>query len=244
LALPGDAESLEERLPVVAEEFTRTMMFYNSSHMEHPLDAKVPVFVSGDLEEAPNGQSVCVAGMVNYVRRHTTRKGDPMAFVGLEDVQGTVEVVVFPRIWKETQEMWQVDKIVLVQGKVDLRGREPKIICDRVRDNLQALRPASLTLPPKHGNCALSPPPDPPRRSRQLTVFIKRSSDYQRDIAFLGDLRELLMEFKGDDSFRFHLIDNQDSGLELTFPNDRTNYCPALERELVSMLGPNSFRVE
>jgi len=53
LSLPGEAESLEERLPMVAEEFNRTVLFYNSSHLEHPLDPEVPVFVSGDLAEAP-----------------------------------------------------------------------------------------------------------------------------------------------------------------------------------------------
>jgi len=53
LALPGEAESLEGRLPLIAEEFNRTIAFYNSSHMEKPLDSTVPVFVCGDLAEAP-----------------------------------------------------------------------------------------------------------------------------------------------------------------------------------------------
>jgi type IV pilus assembly protein PilM len=62
LALPGEAESLEERLPLIAEEFNRTVSFYNSGHMEHPLDAKVPVFVSGDLEEVPDMWPSVVGG--------------------------------------------------------------------------------------------------------------------------------------------------------------------------------------
>ena len=53
LALPGEAESLEGRLPLIAEEFNRTIAFYNSSHMDKPLDSTVPVFVCGDLVEAP-----------------------------------------------------------------------------------------------------------------------------------------------------------------------------------------------
>jgi type IV pilus assembly protein PilM len=53
LILPGEAESLEERLPLIAEEFNRTVAFYNSGHMEKPLDATVPVFVCGDLAEKP-----------------------------------------------------------------------------------------------------------------------------------------------------------------------------------------------
>jgi type IV pilus assembly protein PilM len=62
LALPGEADSLEERLPVIAEEFHRTVSFYNSGHMEHPLDAKVPVFVSGDLTEVPDMWPSVVGG--------------------------------------------------------------------------------------------------------------------------------------------------------------------------------------
>jgi len=54
LSLPGETESLEERLPLIAEEFNRTIAFYNSSHMETPLDSTVPVFICGDLAEAPD----------------------------------------------------------------------------------------------------------------------------------------------------------------------------------------------
>jgi type IV pilus assembly protein PilM len=59
LSLPGEAESLEERLPLIAEEFNRTIAFYNSGHMDKPLDSTVPVFVAGDLAEKPDAwQSV------------------------------------------------------------------------------------------------------------------------------------------------------------------------------------------
>ena len=53
LPLPSEAESLEEKLPTIAEELNRTVAFYNSSHLEKPLDSTVPVFVCGDLAEAP-----------------------------------------------------------------------------------------------------------------------------------------------------------------------------------------------
>jgi len=53
LSLPSEVESSEEKLPFIAEEFNRTVAFYNSSHMDKPLDSTVPVFVCGDLVEAP-----------------------------------------------------------------------------------------------------------------------------------------------------------------------------------------------
>ena len=62
LSLPGEAESLEGRLPLIAEEFHRTVAFYNSSHMEKPLDSTVPVFVCGDLAEAPETWQSVVGG--------------------------------------------------------------------------------------------------------------------------------------------------------------------------------------
>jgi type IV pilus assembly protein PilM len=62
LSLPGETESLEERLPLIAEEFNRTIAFYNSSHMETPLDANVPVFVCGDLAEEPETWESVIGG--------------------------------------------------------------------------------------------------------------------------------------------------------------------------------------
>lgn len=62
LVLPGETESLEERLPLIAEEFDRTVAFYNSGHMEKPLDSTVPVFVCGDLAEAHDTWQSAVGG--------------------------------------------------------------------------------------------------------------------------------------------------------------------------------------
>jgi type IV pilus assembly protein PilM len=62
LSLPGETESFEERLPLIAEEFNRTVAFYNSSHVEKPVDTTVPVFVSGDLVEEPEAWQSVVGG--------------------------------------------------------------------------------------------------------------------------------------------------------------------------------------
>ena len=53
LSLPGEAESLVDKLPTISEELDRTITFYNSSHTERPLDSNTPVFVDGDLVQAP-----------------------------------------------------------------------------------------------------------------------------------------------------------------------------------------------
>ena len=53
VSLPSEAEPLAEKLPAITEEFSRTVAFYNSSHLEKPLDSTVPVFVCGEPAEAP-----------------------------------------------------------------------------------------------------------------------------------------------------------------------------------------------
>jgi len=54
LSLPGEAQSLAERLTTIVEELDRTIAFYNSSHRDKQLAASVPIFVSGDLAQAPD----------------------------------------------------------------------------------------------------------------------------------------------------------------------------------------------
>ena len=62
VSLPTETESPEEKLPFIEEEFNRTVAFYNSSHVEKPLDSTVPVFVCGDLAEVPDTWQSVVGG--------------------------------------------------------------------------------------------------------------------------------------------------------------------------------------
>jgi DNA polymerase-3 subunit alpha len=109
---------------------------------EHPLTRVMAdlhdtvTALCGQITEDMAGQKVVVAGAITYVRRLTTKKGDPMAFAGLEDLQGTTEVVIFPRTWKQVEPIIQPDKIVVVRGKVDASGKQAKIIADSITDQL------------------------------------------------------------------------------------------------------------
>jgi DNA polymerase-3 subunit alpha len=61
-----------------------------------------------------------------------TKKGDLMAAVELEDLGGTVEVIVFPRTFQQHRDLLKEDMVLLVQGKVDTRDDQPKILCESV----------------------------------------------------------------------------------------------------------------
>ena len=60
LSLPGEEESLVDKLPTIAEELERTVTFYNSSHQDKPLDNTVPVFVDGELVHVPESWPMLV----------------------------------------------------------------------------------------------------------------------------------------------------------------------------------------
>lgn len=82
-------------------------------------------------ETHPN--NVKVAAVVAGVRVITTKKtGAEMAFVKLDDGTGTIEVVVFPKVFKETRDFWDDGKPLLVTGKIDIRDETPGIIVDSI----------------------------------------------------------------------------------------------------------------
>jgi type IV pilus assembly protein PilM len=80
VALPSEAASLSERLPTITEEFSRTVVFYNSSHLEQPLDSTVPVFVCGDLTAAPETWQSMVGRLGSSVSQLSSPVVYPEAF--------------------------------------------------------------------------------------------------------------------------------------------------------------------
>ena len=87
-----------------------------------------------ELEGRRDGEVVTVAGMVGSIRTLTTRKGDPMAFVKLDDLSGSAEAVVFNSVYTEARELVESDAILLVRGRVDHKEGEVKLIALEVSE--------------------------------------------------------------------------------------------------------------
>jgi DNA polymerase-3 subunit alpha len=92
------------------------------------------------LKPEHDGKSVIIGGSVVDVREITTKNGQKMAFVKLEDRFAEVEVILFPGSYQQTLGTWERDKVVLIRGKVSTRGRdgqpgdEVKIMVDDARE--------------------------------------------------------------------------------------------------------------
>ncbi len=95
---------------------------------DHPLRrisaelAKLSDTQAVEVTSALQDTEVRVAGLVREVRRVVTRKGQIMAYATLEDLTGTVDIVLFPRVFEQTRLLFEPDKVVVVQGKVDARA--------------------------------------------------------------------------------------------------------------------------
>lgn len=87
---------------------------------------------SGQLLEANHQEHVRVAGIVSRIRHHQSKAGKSMAFVTIEDIQGAIELVIFPKVWEKYSTLVVPDNIVLVKGKVDTQGAEPKVLADSI----------------------------------------------------------------------------------------------------------------
>ena len=75
-----------------------------------------------------------VAGIISKVQKITTKMGQPMAFVKMEDFNNAIEILIFADTLEKTLPMWEENKVVLVSGKMSWRGGEPKLICDTVKE--------------------------------------------------------------------------------------------------------------
>jgi hypothetical protein len=73
-----------------------------------------------------------VCGIVTGIRSVITKARATMAVVTMEDLQGTIEIIVFPRTYEETAGTWVEGAILLVAGRVDHRGEETSLLADLV----------------------------------------------------------------------------------------------------------------
>jgi DNA polymerase-3 subunit alpha len=92
------------------------------------------------LKPEHDGKAVVIGGSVLDVREITTKNGQKMAFVRIEDRFGETEVILFPSTYQQTIGTWERDKVVLIRGKVNSkdrdgnRGEEVKIMVDDARE--------------------------------------------------------------------------------------------------------------
>src|SRR5436305_11661879 len=148
VSLFGDMEEMtnafEFSLNQSAEEISRKQLLAWEKELIGVYISKHPLTYVGDLlkervthqtvqiTEELDRQKVVVGGTITDARRITTKKGDTMCVVQLEDMTGSIGVTVFPRTYEDTAELWAEDTVAFVGGELQVRRDEPGILCNTV----------------------------------------------------------------------------------------------------------------
>ncbi|MEK6530904.1 MAG: DNA polymerase III subunit alpha [Deltaproteobacteria bacterium] len=164
--------------------------FYLSSH---PLEgcrdemAERTTCPIQDIAGLNDRDEVSIGGMVSEVREISTKKGDKMAFVRIEDLTGSVEAVVFADILKKTREVISAEAPIVVQGRLDKGDDEVKIVAA----GIVPLKDAKKTA----------------KKTRQKNIHIRLSVDAINDER-LTLLRDGLSSNPGQFQVFLHVVDN------------------------------------
>ncbi len=141
----GDIHEIpEERLPMV-EEWNETILlamekeslgFYITGHPLNKHKDKLEelgVTITTELQEVDDKAEIKLGGIImDFKKIQTKRTGDMMAYLNLEDLYSTVEVIVFPDVYKESEEIIAQDQPVIIEGYLEKTDKGQKIIARRI----------------------------------------------------------------------------------------------------------------
>ena len=142
--LGGEADGEQDRRrhhrPIPPDEFEKKELLALEKESlglyvsEHPLAAvrdqlrRKTDSRTADVERRRDGEVVTIGGIVGAVKQLTTKKGEPMVFLRLDDLAGSLETVVFNSVYTAARELLVADRILVVKGRVDHKEGETKLI--------------------------------------------------------------------------------------------------------------------
>ncbi len=127
-------------------EFDQTDLLRSEKEMlgqyvtDHPLLAIKDALAAqttlelSEVSTLGDGDVATVAGIAAFVGRKYTKRGEPYAVLRLEDLTGGVAVVAFPAVFGKAGDLIAPDRILLVKGRADLRGRELQLVALEIRE--------------------------------------------------------------------------------------------------------------
>ena len=189
--------------------------------------------LTGQIDETLAGQNVTVAGLVSYVRPHLTKKGAPMAFAQIEDLSGTLDLVIFSRLWEQTKHLWEPERVLVVRGRINFRGREPSLVVESATNEIVTAQP----------HAEVPPVPGPSPGPVHIHVSIPRSPDLCQVTQRLGQIYDLLQSYPGEDHFSLYVENGGRGRVQIDFPNDTTGYCSELEQGLQALVGAGTVQI-
>jgi DNA polymerase-3 subunit alpha len=154
----GPEDRPQRHRPVPAEEYERSELLRLEKETlglwvsEHPLSGIADQLRRktdrplAELERCRDGEIVVVGGIVSAVKALTTKKGDPMVFLRLDDLTGSAEAVVFNSVFAASRELCEPDRVLVMKARVDHKEGESKLIAIEVSEFEAYVPPTEVRL--------------------------------------------------------------------------------------------------
>jgi DNA polymerase III subunit alpha len=219
--------------PIAAQEFDKrellrlekeTLGTFLSSHpladVKDALRTKVDCSLT-QLETKADGSIVTVGGIVTELKRIKTKRGDPMMFATLDDVEGQVEMLILGKVYTESGDSVQVDSVLVVRGRLDHKERgQTKLLVQE----LERFEPTEDEL--ARARAARAPGP---------LVLRIHAADFGASL--VDELKNVFEHFPGDSEVQLEM-QTRDGMRRLRFGDGyKVTQSAALEAELDVILG-------
>jgi len=179
----------------------------------------------GEINRDMVEETVTVSGMVVSVRQAHTRDNRPFVVASIEDLDASIEVIAWPRLYESTQGIWQEGNILTINGVVKVRDGEVQLNCQDAM-LLPVRQEVFKELQPRH-----------------ILIDINQSGEAEKDVECLHRILDILKSYPGQDRVSLIVLgDGEMTNLEM--PHITVNYCPELTGELSEIVGEGNLRLE
>jgi len=132
IQLPEIDEFADKELLTMEKE---TLGFYLS---HHPLEdyqdrlKRIVTVNSSQISQLSDKTHLVLGGIITNIRKKTTKNGNMMAYFVLEDLEGTIDIIVFPKTYEDFKEVLLEENIVIVEGRVDAMEFNVKLLAESI----------------------------------------------------------------------------------------------------------------
>lgn len=188
-----------------------TLGFYLSGHPLDEFREKFSTLTKSAeiLDGKFSNKRVKVGGLITDVRQLTTKRGDTMAYLKLEDFDGVIDVTIFPNVFYQTRNVAQIDNIVVIEGRADNSSDPIQIIAEKVTPAKDYAADFWITIPARLDNPATLDDLKKIFNEHAGTgrVFLNRNGVWKKivkQISDSSDLREKLKNLLGIENVRLY----------------------------------------
>ncbi|HEX2946415.1 MAG TPA: DNA polymerase III subunit alpha [Clostridia bacterium] len=200
-----------------------------------------------------DGMFVTVGGIITEKKTKTTKSNNLMAFITLEDLFGSMEVIVFPTILTRYSALLVNENAVFIDGRISIKEEEqPKIICDTVRPikkmELNAAGSGGSAggqqykrTAPQYGAAKPDDNAQKDGKERSEKIFVK--TEETADSAAMRSTVSLLKYFSGNTPICFCSSTDVGNIAKMKMEEYRVDLCETLHRELIERFGDENVKI-